>query len=176
MSQREFEFVELYVAVYRLASEWDIPDTVAEGIIRGALRGGQVYTRGKGRYDIELRDISKEIGATLMLGSLISLDFDDVAIDWSDLLEHGRPLVPPLYEPFVSAAKAHAAGDETKAINFIAEKLGTNHNIKREDAWSACRKEFPTLSERGFRTRIWPQARQSAGLEAVAPPGRKSKR
>jgi len=170
--EQEFEFVELYVAVYRLASEWNIPDTIAERIVRGVLRGGQAYVRGKGHYDIELRDISKEIGATLMSTSpLTSLNFDDVTIDFNGLLEHGRPLVPPLYEPLVSAAIAHAAGDETKAINFLAEKLETNPNIKRDDAWSACREEFPALSERGFRSRIWPQARQSAGLETVAASG-----
>jgi len=107
MTKREWEFVNLYVVAFQLASEWNIHYTVAEGIVRGALRGGQVYVRGRGLYDIELRDISKEIGATLMQGSLISREFDDVEVDWQDLLEHGRPLVPTAYKDIVAAAEAH---------------------------------------------------------------------
>jgi len=65
---------------------------------------------------------------------------------------------------------------EKKAVAFLAEQLKTDRNKKRGDAWKACHENFPTLSERGFRFRVWPQARQEAGLESVAPPGAKPKR
>jgi hypothetical protein len=65
---------------------------------------------------------------------------------------------------------------EKKAVAFLAEQLKTDHNMKRDDAWKACHENFPTLSERGFRFRVWPQARQEADLKSVAPPGAKPKR
>src|SRR5262249_47209231 len=71
-------------------------------------------------------------------------------------------------------AKSSAAA-ETRAITFLASRLKTNPNMRRDDAWRACHTKF-RLSERGFRQRVWPQARQTAGLEPTAPPGRKATR
>jgi hypothetical protein len=62
---------------------------------------------------------------------------------------------------------------ETKAKTFPSNCLRGNPKMKRDDDWTACRKEFPTLSERGFRERVWPDARDKAGLERIGRPGRK---
>ena len=40
---------------------------------------------------------------------LIPWGFTDVGIDWDHLLEHGRPLVPEMWEYFVAAAEAPVA-------------------------------------------------------------------
>jgi hypothetical protein len=52
--------------------------------------------------------------------------------------------------------------------------LREDDNLKFSDALAACRKEY-TLSERGFRSRIWPKAREGASLPPTAPAGRKPK-
>jgi hypothetical protein len=67
-------------------------------------------------------------------------------------------------------------GGEKKAIAFLADRLKTDHNMRRDGAWEACREQFPKMSERGFRFRVWPQAREAAGLEPSASAGRKPKR
>jgi hypothetical protein len=64
---------------------------------------------------------------------------------------------------------------ETKAITFLVPLLKTNRDITRGEAWKKCKQKFPTLSERGFRSRIWPDAREGAGLESKAPAGRRPK-
>jgi hypothetical protein len=106
------EWVEPHLAADRLAHHWDIPLQIAEQIIRGVLRSNEAVVRGRGRGlakgsgfgDTGLRLIGREIGATLNPGSLISWEFNDVEIDWNWLLKHGRNLVPPAYEYWVSAA------------------------------------------------------------------------
>jgi hypothetical protein len=67
------------------------------------------------------------------------------------------------------------AAAETQAIAFLADRLRADPNMKRDDAWKACKAKFPRLSKRAF-FRAWPDARKSAGLERVARPGRKPTR
>src|SRR5262249_24085236 len=67
------------------------------------------------------------------------------------------------------------AADETRAIAFLSRRLRAIAHLKLQDGLEFCRKEFPKLSERGFRSRVWPQAREAAGLEPKAPPGPKPK-
>jgi hypothetical protein len=69
--------------------------------------------------------------------------------------------------------KPAKAGDETKAANLLAEHLKTDEHLAREEAFKICLKRFPNLTERGFRFRVWPKARETAGLAPVAPAGRK---
>jgi hypothetical protein len=73
--------------------------------------------------------------------------------------------------------RAHTSpkiNDETAAIKMLTGLLRENNNLKYSDALAACREEY-TLSGRGFRSRIWPEARRGAGLRPTAPPGRKPK-
>jgi hypothetical protein len=64
---------------------------------------------------------------------------------------------------------------ETEAIALLVPLLKTNRDITRDETWKKCKQKFPTLSERGFRFRIWPKAREGAGLESKAPAGRRPK-
>jgi hypothetical protein len=65
------------------------------------------------------------------------------------------------------------ARTETLAIEFTAELLKSDKHLTRQRAFEICRERFPGLSERGFRSRVWPEARKAAGLEPIAPAGRK---
>src|SRR5262249_28940289 len=62
----------------------------------------------------------------------------------------------------------------TQATAYLASLLKGNADMKRNDAWRACKERFPSLSERSFRSTVWPDAREKAGLEARARSGRKA--
>jgi hypothetical protein len=182
------ELVKLHDAAGRLAVEWNIPSEVAMQIIRGVLRSGECFVRGRRLYDMMgLRDISKEIsgefGSTFSPAFLFSREFVDAEIDWNDLLKHGRKLVPGEWEYRVSAAEDAEVGpygtlksdDERNAVDLLAERLRADPNMKRDDAWAICHTAFPKLSERVFRNHVWRHARVAARLEPTAPPGPKPK-
>jgi hypothetical protein len=179
------EWVKLYDAASRLATKWDIPHFIAEQIIRGVLRGGECFARGKGRGEFELRDISKEIATALareagLPGSgMIPWGFTDVELDWNDLLKHGRKLVPTQYEFWVLKANRQKTTekhfDECRAIEFLTERLKSDPDMKRDDALGACQAAFPALGWRGFKHRVWPRAREAAGLARLASAGRRRK-
>jgi hypothetical protein len=63
---------------------------------------------------------------------------------------------------------------ETAAISELAAMLQGNENMRREEAAKHCVAKFG-VTGRGFQQRIWPQAREKAGLPPMAPRGRKSK-
>jgi hypothetical protein len=65
-----------------------------------------------------------------------------------------------------STAKA-----ESDAIKHLASKLKENPNLTKADAEAEC-KQFE-ITQRGFRERVWPNARKNAGLPTKAPAGRK---
>jgi hypothetical protein len=87
----------------------------------------------------------------------------ETLICWEDLLQQ----CPPKRPPFPTAS------DEAKAVDLLAEQLKADPNLGREAGLKICRERFPKLSARGFRFRIWPKAREAAGLNPIAPPGRK---
>ena len=87
-------------------------------------------------------------------------------ICWEDLLK----LCPPK-RPATSTV-----GEETLAIDFLAGQLKADPNLPRDHALKICRNQFPKLSERGFRFRVWPRARETVGLTRIASPGRKPNR
>jgi hypothetical protein len=83
---------------------------------------------------------------------------------------------PQRFEPQEShPVLATTARDETAAIKALASHLRSNCNLKKSEARLSCRKAGFNLSDRGFQSRVWPRAREQAGLDAKAPPGRKRK-
>jgi hypothetical protein len=74
-----------------------------------------------------------------------------------------------------SQAKRNAtAGQETTAIGALALQLKSNPQMSRADAAGWCKTAGHDLGKRAFN-RVWPQARQTAGLSRIAAPGRKQK-
>jgi hypothetical protein len=65
--------------------------------------------------------------------------------------------------------------DETAATKALARHLRINPQLNRAEAQSRLRAQGFKLSGRGFQNRVWPRAREQAGLEANAPPGPKRK-
>lgn len=65
---------------------------------------------------------------------------------------------------------------EKRATAICTEALKSDKDLRRAHALRICRQQFPDLSERGFRERVWPQARQTAGLAPKATSGRKPNR
>lgn len=63
-----------------------------------------------------------------------------------------------------------SAKDEAEAVRIVTEALQKNADLRRDDAAKMVRSH---VSDRGFLTRVWPQARERAGLCVKALPGRK---
>jgi hypothetical protein len=65
-------------------------------------------------------------------------------------------------------------GYETKANKALASHLNANTNLTRAAAAEWCRKSGYKLGKRAFE-RVWPQARENAGLARIRSPGRRPK-
>ena len=75
----------------------------------------------------------------------------------------------------LSASTQPTGGEETGAIRALSAQLSKNKDMKVDDAKAWCASEGYGLSGNGFRYRVWPKAREAAGLSLKAPPGRKPK-
>jgi hypothetical protein len=81
---------------------------------------------------------------------------------------------PQRFEPQESHPVPVAkAGGETAATKALASHLRIIRQLTRAGAQSWLRARGFNLSDRGFQSWVWPRAREQAGLEAKAPPGRK---
>ncbi len=63
---------------------------------------------------------------------------------------------------------------ETKAMKALSSHLKANKQMTRAAAAECCRESGYNLGKRAF-DRVWPQARENAGLERIGTPGRKRK-
>jgi hypothetical protein len=72
-----------------------------------------------------------------------------------------------------SAMRTTTVGGETAAMAELARMLRENENLGRDEARRICVSKF-NVSQRGF-WRIWPRARENAGLPPQARAGRKPK-
>jgi hypothetical protein len=89
---------------------------------------------------------------------------------------HHLPKSPPRFQPQEShPVLAATARDETAAAKALASHLRINPQLNRAGALSSLRAQGFNLTDRGFQSRVWPRAREQAGLEAKAPPGRSKK-
>jgi hypothetical protein len=89
---------------------------------------------------------------------------------------HNLPKLLQCFEPQEShPVQAATARDETAAIKALTSHLRSNLNLKKSEALSWCREAGFNLTGRGFTDRVWPRAREKAGLEARAPAGRPKK-
>lgn len=70
---------------------------------------------------------------------------------------------------------AAKVSDETAAIDLLAKVLRENPDLTKRDAIALCNKAKLELSQRGFQSRVWPRARERAGLAPLAPRGAKRK-
>jgi hypothetical protein len=69
---------------------------------------------------------------------------------------------------------AHSTGgEEHRAMHALAEILRQDPNIRKVDAKQQL--SHYSLSDQGFEDRVWPRAREAAGLPARAAAGRKSR-
>jgi hypothetical protein len=85
--------------------------------------------------------------------------FRDVRVSRADLLKEFRPPAP-------------TAKDESGAIRVLAELLRESPKLRRPAARAQLAARGIKISERAFLNRVWPKAREDAGLNAVAPSGR----
>jgi hypothetical protein len=67
------------------------------------------------------------------------------------------------------------SASEAAARKLLAPLLRTNPNLTFKAALNACRERYPRLSENGFRTLVWPRAREAAGLPEKGRSGRRPK-
>ena len=88
---------------------------------------------------------------------------------------HHLPKSPARFQPQEShPVLAATARVETAAIKALASYLKANNQLKRAEANDWCRTSGYDLTKRAF-DRVWPEARERAGLGRIAPPGRKKK-
>jgi hypothetical protein len=97
-------------------------------------------------------------------------------LDWQTAIAR-TPEGRLLYSIHAQGPKASISTvrDETAAIRELAIELRRNPQIKRAEAESWCAMTGFTLSRRAFQFRVWPRAREQAGLGSAATPGRKAK-
>jgi hypothetical protein len=104
-----------------------------------------------------------------------------LCLNWFDAREIKSP--PWLAE---ATPKMHAADppksnplpkhrDERDAVTFLANLLSDNADLRFSDAFRMCRESYNSLSERGFRQRVWSKGRGAAGLPETGHSGRKRK-
>ena len=88
------QWVDPLKARYLLANLWKIPSFVAEDIVWATMQSGEVPIRGVLPGSHALQIITKESGASMRRGFLITPEFRDVEIEGAGLLQYGRNLIP----------------------------------------------------------------------------------
>jgi hypothetical protein len=74
----------------------------------------------------------------------------------------------------IHAKLVTTAGRESLAVKALASQIKDNRQMTRADAADWLKNSGYSLGKRAFE-RVWPQARENAGLPRIAAPGRKPK-
>jgi|SRR6516162_7420096 len=187
---KQNDWIDLSSALYWMQKTFPFSIYNKEGALKNALLTHEIPTRGK----VSVFSAYQRIEKTITADTEFSVTANTIWSKWAYLDCPPRfeavQIDRPSFEEWIksnaieySAAEDAKVGpyrtlkseDERKAVDLLAERLRTDHNMKRDDAWEICRTAFPKLSERGFINRVWPAARDVAGLEPTAPPGPKPK-
>jgi len=91
------------------------------------------------------------------------------------LKKHGLQSLITFFAPGKEERVRPIIRTEAAATRALAAHLRQNPDITRDAAEAWCGREGFKLSKRGFRHRVWPKAREEAGLPSLAPAGRKPK-
>jgi hypothetical protein len=188
----QYDWIDLWSAFYWMRETFPFSIFNHEGALKNALLSHEVPTRGKA-YLSAYQRIEKNITADTEFsatantmrtshqvptpGSYLSnttVSFEAVQVDrrsfeeWikSNAIEHSE--APRAAKP--------DANYEREAMLLLAGVLRADPDMTRNAAWDYCRLKFQDLRRRGFDRRIWPQAREEAGLERNARPGPRAKR
>jgi hypothetical protein len=94
---------------------------------------------------------------------------------WFDLIEVSTADVVEILCGSSDDLSPATIRQETAAIKALASHLGSNPQLTRAQAATWCSTSGYVVSPRGFQNRVWPKAREQAGLPARASPGRKPK-
>jgi hypothetical protein len=150
------KWVDVYTAARCLATRWNITQTIAESIIWNLLQSGGVLVRGVRPGSIVPSIISKEIAGTLYPGFLTVTSFHDVEIEWNDLIERGRDLVPSgfqLNEQYATSLKAAIAellDNDEEPGKTISWKTFCDNVRDQTAGWAS---EHDKRPKRGFSDR-----------------------
>jgi hypothetical protein len=89
------EWVSIFSeAVVRLRTDWDIPSSVAEDIVRNVVQGGRVEIRATHRYRASLVPQIVTGKIQLSQAGLWAPDYETIEIDYNGLFEEGLKLIP----------------------------------------------------------------------------------
>jgi hypothetical protein len=153
------------------------PDDLWNGLRSGALVA-QVYCIGRADFDPIGLPAAEFMNADPadVLGKF-QIEVRETDRRRSVRIRRAIPVPHWLYVTKDSLAKlgtgTASTGAEQRAIADLAEILRKEPNIVKAEA--KARISHHLFSAQGFEDRIWPRAREAAGLPAKAPAGRKSR-
>jgi hypothetical protein len=96
-------------------------------------------------------------------------------LGWFSVRVNGREFIDWLSRLIPNRAALATAPRETAAIKALKAKLEDEPQMKRDEARQFLSANGLEVSGRGFQLRVWPKARDLAGLPIRAPSGRKRK-
>jgi hypothetical protein len=91
------------------------------------------------------------------------------------LSKHGLQSLIPFFAPRNERRVVATMRGEAAATQALTMHLRQNRHISKDAAEAWCGRKAFKLTKRGFKQRIWPKAREEAGLLPLAPAGRKPK-
>jgi hypothetical protein len=173
---------EIVRAAHRTRSAMVLFDAAREGTV--VLYGTRVSDRKRGRIDdfefdmpLRLGHDDNAIEPDLGADSLPMTDFVQLhrqhpeAHSWRDVTVERKAFLSWVTKHVQSLASVL---DESAAVTMVASMLEKDKNCRFGDALKRCRGQYQ-VTERYFRSQIWPNARELAGLPRRAGPGRKPK-